>query len=332
MNTRTKITLAILASALLLWGAQTAGSLDVTDTLTAKIVSFGSSTSTQPHKTGTTLPATCSVGQTFFKSDATAGQNVYGCTATDTWTQLGGSGGAVDYSNPANYPPVIEDFANGTSANNSVGTYGWSSSSLASGSVDVNSTPLADVPGYAAGVAHSTNADSAGIFTLGSVDPSMVVNYNWTWKARVKLASTSNSRTWIGIGATASIVPARFLGFRYDTSSSYTDDTKSTTGRWVAQMCVSSGCTDTGGTYKVTTVQPNTSWHVYEITKVSSTYTMKIDGTQVATFCASGCDATVTAMNGNASTGFFLFGFESGASFTASYADWYYWSYGTLTR
>lgn len=37
---------------------------------------------------GTTLPATCTQGQEFFKTDATAGQNKYLCTATNTWTQV----------------------------------------------------------------------------------------------------------------------------------------------------------------------------------------------------------------------------------------------------
>lgn len=40
-------------------------------------------------KTGTILPSTCSVGQIFFKSNAVAGQNAYGCTSTNTWTVLG---------------------------------------------------------------------------------------------------------------------------------------------------------------------------------------------------------------------------------------------------
>lgn len=263
-----------------------------------------------------------------FKSDG----KLYSRSSAGVETEIGAGGGSVDYSNPQNSKPIIEEFQNGTSTNNSVGEFGWSTYTYAGGSVDVNSTPLADVPGYAGGAAHSTNADSAGLLTLHYVDSSMVTGYDWTWIARVKLASTSNSRTWIGIGATASIVPARFIGFRYDTSSSYTDDTKSTTGRWVAQMCVSSGCSDTGGTYVVTAVQPNTSWHLYKITKVGSTYTMYIDGTSRATFCASGCDTTVTAMNGYASMGFLLFGFESGASFTTSYADWFYFAYGSLSR
>lgn len=44
---------------------------------------------------GATPPATCTPGTAptvWFDSDATAGQNWLGCTATDTWTVLGGTG------------------------------------------------------------------------------------------------------------------------------------------------------------------------------------------------------------------------------------------------
>jgi hypothetical protein len=48
-------------------------------------------TSTKPSKSGTTPPATCSVGETFFDTDATSGSNWLLCTATDTWTAAGGA-------------------------------------------------------------------------------------------------------------------------------------------------------------------------------------------------------------------------------------------------
>ncbi len=43
-------------------------------------------------RTGTlgAIPGTCTVGQIYFANDQTAGQNVYGCTATNTWTLQGG--------------------------------------------------------------------------------------------------------------------------------------------------------------------------------------------------------------------------------------------------
>lgn len=60
------------------------------------IVDFGASASTNPCKEGTSTPGTCSVGQCFFDTDETAGENLYLCTATDTWTQVVGSGGALE--------------------------------------------------------------------------------------------------------------------------------------------------------------------------------------------------------------------------------------------
>lgn len=49
---------------------------------------------------GSSLPSTCtaSIGQVFFLTSASAGANVYGCTATNTWTVQGGSatiGGSI---------------------------------------------------------------------------------------------------------------------------------------------------------------------------------------------------------------------------------------------
>jgi hypothetical protein len=52
---------------------------------------------TKPAKAGTTLPATCAVGEIFYKTDATPGSNLYGCTATNVWTGQGGGGGGDAY-------------------------------------------------------------------------------------------------------------------------------------------------------------------------------------------------------------------------------------------
>ena len=43
---------------------------------------------------GTAVPGTCSIGMLYFDNDATAGVNLYGCTASNTWTLLGDGGGA----------------------------------------------------------------------------------------------------------------------------------------------------------------------------------------------------------------------------------------------
>lgn len=56
-------------------------------------VDFTAAIETKPFKAGTTLPATCTVGAAFFKTDAPAGQNLYGCVATNTWAVMSGAGG-----------------------------------------------------------------------------------------------------------------------------------------------------------------------------------------------------------------------------------------------
>lgn len=49
-------------------------------------VDFSGTAYTKPMKQGTTLPAQCSVGELFFKTDAEPGRNVYACTAANMWT------------------------------------------------------------------------------------------------------------------------------------------------------------------------------------------------------------------------------------------------------
>lgn len=76
----------------------TVATLGLTNTLTGRQDASGAA-STAPIKTGTSLPGTCAVGDLYFKSDATAGQNIYECQSTNTWTQQlnsgGGGGGTV---------------------------------------------------------------------------------------------------------------------------------------------------------------------------------------------------------------------------------------------
>ena len=66
----------------------------------SKGVDFTAAQSTKPFKSGGTLPATCAQGEMFFLTAASAGTNLYGCTATNTWTlQTGGGGGTVQVQN-----------------------------------------------------------------------------------------------------------------------------------------------------------------------------------------------------------------------------------------
>ena len=65
-----------------------------------KNVDFSGSPTTRPLKSGVALPANCSVGDMFFLTSATAGANLYGCAATNSWTLQGnGSGGGSSVQN-----------------------------------------------------------------------------------------------------------------------------------------------------------------------------------------------------------------------------------------
>ena len=60
----------------------------------SKSVDFSGANPTKPMAAGTVLPSTCSTGQMFFVTTASAGENVFGCTAANTWSlETGGSGG-----------------------------------------------------------------------------------------------------------------------------------------------------------------------------------------------------------------------------------------------
>jgi hypothetical protein len=56
----------------------------------ARNIDFTGAGSTKPIKSGSALPGTCSLGELFFNTAATAGANVFACTASNTWSVEGG--------------------------------------------------------------------------------------------------------------------------------------------------------------------------------------------------------------------------------------------------
>jgi hypothetical protein len=54
-------------------------------------IDFTNALYTRPVKTGTVLPGQCTVGDLFFRSNATPGQNLFACVAANTWNPLSGS-------------------------------------------------------------------------------------------------------------------------------------------------------------------------------------------------------------------------------------------------
>jgi hypothetical protein len=71
-----------------------ANTLTGTNALNLQVTTFDVSgaTSTKPMKTGTTPPVACSIGETFFDTDAAATSKFVACTAPNTWTPQGGDG------------------------------------------------------------------------------------------------------------------------------------------------------------------------------------------------------------------------------------------------
>ena len=72
------------------WGLTLTAQTQIDLRTQAKNIDFSAANSTRPMKTGTALPATCVAGNMFFKTDAPAGANLYGCTAANTWSVQGG--------------------------------------------------------------------------------------------------------------------------------------------------------------------------------------------------------------------------------------------------
>src|SRR3954452_20289301 len=82
-----------------------------------KNVDFTSAPFTRPVKTGTALPGTCSPGDLFFKTNAAAGQNLYACTAVNTWVAQSSSASApAGLGDPGSNGIVVRTGVNTTSA------------------------------------------------------------------------------------------------------------------------------------------------------------------------------------------------------------------------
>src|SRR5262249_35969587 len=78
---------AIAAAAAAMVAASALAQTQVDLRTQSKSPDFSAASATKPAKTGTSLPAGCAVGELFFKTNAPAGQNLFGCTAVNTWSQ-----------------------------------------------------------------------------------------------------------------------------------------------------------------------------------------------------------------------------------------------------
>ena len=65
----------------------------------AKNVDFSQAATTKPNKSGTALPVTCGIGETYFLTSALAGGNLYGCATANAWSPLGSGAGSLPAAN-----------------------------------------------------------------------------------------------------------------------------------------------------------------------------------------------------------------------------------------
>src|SRR2546425_13237114 len=103
----TNISRFLAGGALLAFAAGHAGAQTQVDLRTqAKSVDFSAAASTKTFQAGVFPPASCSVGQTFFKTSAPAGANFYACTSANTWTLASGNATQIQSRNIAATAPA----------------------------------------------------------------------------------------------------------------------------------------------------------------------------------------------------------------------------------
>ena len=119
-----------------------------------KNVDFSGAASTIPARSGSSVPATCKLGEMFFNTSNAPGQNLYLCAPANTWTVLaGGSGSTVGTVLSATTGQFAYYSANGSTV---------SGHTLVAGDIPpLNYQPLLTFTGTGAKTASSTGAVTA---------------------------------------------------------------------------------------------------------------------------------------------------------------------------
>jgi len=302
-----KIAGAAAAAATMLWAVTVNGNLDVLGRLSASQVDFSGAASTAPMKTGTSLPVGCSIGQAFFKRDAMAGQNIYLCTAADTWTQVQGGGGeSFNWKPSPQFVMLRTDFALGYN----LGTpayFGDFAFVRASGTQNLNMVTVGH-DGRLGVINVSTNTTSGNrslwqaAFSWSSSDSDTLysrTNQEWEMVYVFRYhgaADAANSVFYSGIMQGSTDNPQRGVGIRYiaGTDTQFVFFANSSPNAW--------GSTAASG------ASPDTNWHKVRIrSDGTQTYRMwiSLDGGTERSICPSGCDLTLgTYLNSSAMQSF----------------------------
>jgi hypothetical protein len=291
----------LLGAATVLLAVTVNGDLEILGALRARIVDFTNAASTAPMKVGTSLPASCSVGQAFFKSDAAAGQNIYLCTSADAWSQVQGGasgGGGFDWKPSSRYVAARTDFAHTTYNQGAPITVGDFLFARQTGSQTLNAvwtpTPPSTRGGYAQ-ITTNTTADNRSYWYLAihnnsasSASDSLFANttLNWEIVAVFRLpdtSDTSNVEALVGLGSATSGDPPGGVWLAYRPLVTGTNFYWQTAddGTWGSNA-------DTG-------VAADTAWHRVTIRSdgaAANKVWLRLDnGTEISA-CPSGCTMT----------------------------------------
>jgi hypothetical protein len=133
--------------------------------LQSRNVDFSAASATKPFRSGTGLPSTCGLGEMYYRMDAAAGMNVYGCTAANTWTLEQGPGAASmasqlgDFAVTLTSPTTLAIGANCSTASPCLTRFGALVYSFGSGATATISAGSGLALVY---------VSSAGVLTVGS--------------------------------------------------------------------------------------------------------------------------------------------------------------------
>ena len=276
------IIFVFFALAALLWGETVInGSRSILGAWNA-----GGAASTIPAKVGTSLPAVCVVGEQFFKSDASAGQNLYLCTGTNTWTAVssGSSGGGECVPGDLRWTCYVEEFGTSTTANTTLGQLGWS---VASGGAINHLTGVWPNLGLLKlDTGSSANAQATIFLGTSSGKPFGAIlansDRNWEFKWVFKLDTTADTTLRIGVGEFSNNGRTCQVGLCLGDSA--------------GNFAIYSGAA--GESAGATLGALDTNWHVFRIyshgTNANHVFA-QLDGGTPVSMCPSGCDITRAA-------------------------------------
>lgn len=178
---------------------------------------------TIPNARGLTaaLPVTCTVGQTYFATDATAGQNLYYCTATNVFTQQLNSGAAGANQALSNLSGVALN------------------ASLIPGSVNtvaLGSAPLPFTNGF-----FGTVANQAGSFNTANLTANHVINWPNATSTTIRDTPAVSNQFMTACAVATGICSQTLIPASATTPNAYAGDSGTSTAYVVTLSPVPSG-------------------------------------------------------------------------------------------